>query len=395
MVLIGYVILSFWLLLLLWAGIQKKCNKHFVIGFLELILVYVAVNHALFAEMLLEKSSYASHREEIIRQSLPFFQTVWNVFWNSSQHVDSLHQYLVFPILLMLIVNAIAYRRMEKAQQTRARMGFWGMLLLLGIAVFYGLCESEPVIAFQNAQKGFLHSFQACRYYWFYPAGWYLEYVLCLLPWWDHEGRGWWTQKWVKTLAAILFLLPTIHLVLYNSYFYLNVNQINNGSAITGYISWESFYAEDLMEKLDLAIGKEKSGYRIAHLGVSPAPALMHGFYTVDGYSNNYPLEYKHRFRRVIEDELANAPATRAYFDEWGSRCYLFNSQTGYYYMLKKGNQAHYKGLAFHLDALKELGCEYLFVGAQIEDYQEMGLDFMGYYETENSYWGIWLYGLR
>lgn len=49
----------------------------------------------------------------------------------------------------------------------------------------------------------------------------------------------------------------------------------------------------------------------------------------------------------------------------------------------------------FHLDDLKELGCEYLFSGAQIEDYQEMGLDFIGYYETENSYWGIWLYGLR
>lgn len=101
-------------------------------------------------------------------------------------------------------------------------------------------------------------------------------------------------QKWVKVLAASLFLLPTIHLVLYNSYFYLNVNQINNGSAITGYISWEGFYAQELMEQLDRAIGREKN-----------------------------PLEYKHSFRKVIEEELAKAPETRAYFDEWGSRCYL------------------------------------------------------------------------
>ena len=44
------------------------------------------------------------------------------------------------------------------------------------------------------------------------------------------------------------------------------------------------------MQEIDDAIGRDKSTYRVAHLGVSPAPALMHGFYTVDGYSNNYPL---------------------------------------------------------------------------------------------------------
>ena len=54
------------------------------------------------------------------------------------------------------------------------------------------------------------------------------------------------------------------------------------------------------MQEIDDAIGRDKSTYRVAHLGISPAPALMHGFYTVDGYSNNYPLEYKHRFREVI-----------------------------------------------------------------------------------------------
>ena len=60
-------------------------------------------------------------------------------------------------------------------------------------------------------------------------------------------------------------------------------------------------------------------------LGISPAPALMHGFYTVDGYSNNYPLEYKHRFREVIAPEIEKNEEVRVYFDTWGNRCYLFN----------------------------------------------------------------------
>ena len=53
------------------------------------------------------------------------------------------------------------------------------------------------------------------------------------------------------------------------------------------------------MQQLEDAIGRNMEEYRVAHLGVSPAPSLMHGFYTADGYSNNYPLEYKHRFGRL------------------------------------------------------------------------------------------------
>lgn len=174
----------------------------------------------------------------------------------------------------------------------------------------------------------------------------------------------------------------------------MNVNQHNNGSDITGYISWKSYYAEDLMQKLDDAIGKDKSSYRIAHLGMSPAPALMHGFYTVDGYSNNYPLEYKHRFRKVIEKELEEVPETAVYYDTWGSRCYLFNSESGNVWMLGKHQKIVYQDLRFDIDALKNLGCSYIFSCGVIENADELGLNLLGYYETDSSYWGVWLYQL-
>ena len=198
-----------------------------------------------------------------------------------------------------------------------------------------------------------------------------------------------------KLVILLLCLLPTLQLLKVNSGMYLNVNQRNNGSGITGYISWESWFAEDLMQEIDEAICRDKSTYRVAHLGISPAPALMHGFYTVDGYSNNYPLEYKHRFRRVIAAELEKNEEIRNYFDLWGNRCYLFNSITGNYMRLQKGNSLVYEGLEFDMDALRELGCEYLFSGAEIADATRMGLKSLGYYETEKSYWGIWVYVLE
>ena len=204
---------------------------------------------------------------------------------------------------------------------------------------------------------------------------------------WRIGGRRIW-----KMAVLVLALLPTINLIKVNSYFYMNVNQINNGNGITGYISWESFYAEDLMRQLDEAIGRELSEYRVGHLGINPAPALMHGFYTVDGYSNNYPLEYKHNFRQVIAGELAKNEEMRVYFDCWGSRCYLFNAVTGNYWLLGKNSGVRYDNLEFDMKALRNLGCEYLFSGAEIVNAEEMGLALIGYYETKSSYWGIWLY---
>lgn len=44
---------------------------------------------------------------------------------------------------------------------------------------------------------------------------------------------------------------------------------------------------------------------RVASIGICPVVSLMHGFYTIDGYSNNYPLEYKHTFWGIQTEELA------------------------------------------------------------------------------------------
>ena len=148
------------------------------------------------------------------------------------------------------------------------------------------------------------------------------------------------------------------------------------------------------MQELDTAIGRDKSTYRVGHLGMNPAPAINHGFYTIDGYSSNYSVEYKHRFRKVIAKELDKSPATEVYFDLWGNRCYLFNSATGNAWMLGKKDHIVYENLELDMEALKDLECEYLFSCGEILNAEELGLKFMGYFETENSYWGVWLYQL-
>lgn len=399
----GYVVLGFWALAIFMSLIQKTPRKWLISGFLELLVIYLIVNRSLFLELLLGNSAYISHREEMVSYAQPFWQTAEDVFVNSAQHAPSLHKYLILPILLLLAAGA--FLKKNDAEKKLYRAAVWGMGLLAGMALFYAFCKSAPVVAFKNSVTGFLHYFQAERFYWLYPAGWYLEFALIFAVWWKKAGRtaaegeeGLLLRTGLnagRIFSLALLLLPTVNLIQVNSYFYRNVNQINNGSGITGYVTWESYYAEDLMKQLEQAIGRDMSTYRVAHLGVSPAPSLMHGFYTVDGYSNNYPMEYKHAFRKVIERELAKNPETKQYFDEWGNRCYLFNSITGTYYSVAKNAGIQYEGLEFDMEALRELGCEYLFSGGEILDAERMGLESMGYFETENSYWGIWLYRLE
>lgn len=395
----GYVVLSLWALALVYCAWQKKLHKWIVIGFLALLGVYVVVNYRLFLELFLGQAAYVSHREETLNGAMAFWSTVKDVFVNSASHSPSLHKYLIVPIVLLLVAEGIFFQKLSKAEQRNFFMALGGLLLLAGIALFYGLYNSEAVTNWKNSLSGFLRYFQMERYYWLYPAGWYLEFACVFGIWW-RAGLAENSKKilhWpcVKAIVLVFLLWPTLQTILYQSIFYTNVNQINNGSGVTGYVSWENYYSEDLMTELENVIGREMSTYRIAHLGMSPCPSLMHGFYTVDGYSNNYSLEYKHQFRKVIAKELDKAEESKVYFDTWGNRCYLFNSITGSSYMLPKGNDIRYEGLEFDMQALGELGCEYIFSAAEIADAAELGLEFLGYYETGESYWGIWLYELK
>ncbi len=389
LVLIGYVILGLWAVGMAVLLLRKEKAREVFAGGILLLICYLGVNYRLFYELILGKAQYISHRAEQMNESHPVWESIWDLFLNSGQHAVSLHRYFILPILLLIILALVRIRtfRKEQRKQIWLAVGIFG--LLCAIAALYGLLRGQAVTDWKNKQNGFLRYFQAERFYWLYPALWYLELGIAAGIWWNRK-------KSIFTLLLLgILCLPGVNQIKNSGMFYQNVNQWNNGSSVTGYISWESFYAEDLMQQLEEAIGADMETYRIAHLGISPAPALMHGFYTVDGYSNNYSLEYKHRFRKVIEKELEKCEPARIYFDRWGSRCYLFNASSGTYYYLSKRDEAVFEDLEFDMEALKNLGCSYLFSGGRIVDPDALNLEFLGYFGTPESYWGIWLYRLK
>lgn len=156
--------------------------------------------------------------------------------------------------------------------------------------------------------------------------------------------------------------------------------------------SYKQFYDTNLFDEVekDLAIRKNKE--HIICLGFHPSVALYNGFYTLDGYFQTYPLSHKHQFRKVIEGELAKSEVLRDYFDNWGSRCYLFSSELGSDYLWGKKRNGRVMNLGINIDELRKMGCSYIFSTVDIDNYQFLNLDFAGSYTTSSSFWNIKVY---
>ena len=197
-------------------------------------------------------------------------------------------------------------------------------------------------------------------------------------------------------IIAFVSFLPTLFYVAKNEdgIFYQNINQINNGGSITGYITWESLYSEDLMTTIENDIGKDMTTYRVASIGICPVVTLMHGFYTIDGYSNNYSLDYKHTFGEIISGELEQNSYIYSYFYDWGNRCYLFYHEWGNGFLLGKNYNLTITNPQFDFDKMRELNCQYIFSAGVIEDADDYGLALLNVYEDDTSYWRIWVYEL-
>ncbi|MCK4695469.1 MAG: hypothetical protein KAT74_06890, partial [Candidatus Cloacimonetes bacterium] len=167
-------------------------------------------------------------------------------------------------------------------------------------------------------------------------------------------------------------------------------------------ITYKEFFSEKLFYEINDFIGRPQNEYRVVSLGIHPSIAQYNGFYTLDSYQNNYLLDYKDKFRKVIEKELGKSQAGKRWFDEWGNRCYLFSSELQprlseispwpvfFENIKEKENKIH--NLEINSQALKELGGKYIFSTYEILNTRENDLELLNIFEREDSPWRIYLY---
>jgi hypothetical protein len=85
----------------------------------------------------------------------------------------------------------------------------------------------------------------------------------------------------------------------------------------------------------------------------------------------------------VIAKELEKNEVIKQYYDDWGSRCYLFSAELGLDYDIRKDENITIRNLQIDTEVLKKLGCEYIFSAVAIENASDMNMKLLDVFEGE------------
>lgn len=368
---------------------NKAINLAFFSGLLILGLTYALVEYNLINIMFLS-NSFVSHRTEWIPD-------VWDYsfkddiarslsnFLFGQYHAASLHTAIVvsLPFVAAILIKKRALRK------ERSRLLLISITLALIISFLYGLFHwigSTPL----TEKFPLLRTFQFSRFHWLHPLIWYIIFALVLSIVCQRKYG-----KYV-VLLLVAFQLAYVTSWNYNTMSHIKIIIKKKIGRRISEVSYREFFSEDLFQQITESINQPKSSYRVASIGIHPSIAQYNGFYTLDSYQNNYSLEYKHKFRRIIKNELAKSEKWRKYFDNWGSRCYVFVAE-----MEKEGSQVRKEwgikiyDLSLNTEAFKKMGGKYIFSAVEIVNAADNQLELVRVFDHADSAWRIFLYAVR
>ena len=386
----GYTVTGCALLISIISFMKGNKRKGFFCASLLLLAGYLIQDYSLILQIMGIGSREASIREEFIIAGMDFWEVFCSVFVNGFAHAISYHKFIIPPAVVVSVYGICRYHRLSKERQKEVKL-IWGLLLIaVMIAAFCALFHCHAIVGFRNKAGGIIKYFQIDRFYWFYPAIWYFM-LACICSFLYGQMH----RKYAAGAICMILLAVTGIFVLWNSNFKKNFRQLVN-SETSNQITWEDFYSESLFceiaDYIEEQSGMGQEEYRVGSIGLHPAVAVLNGFYTIDGYSNNYNLSYKHEFREIIAYELSQNEYNRIYFDNWGDRCYIFASEYNGGVILGKSDQVVFSDLILQSKKLKEMSCRYILSAGEIADSEQTGLTLCRIFERDDSYYRIYLY---
>lgn len=373
-------------------GIKKQMPM--LVGFVLMCIIFVLCNLSLFAEFIpwIGGAGEISHRTEFVLNPITDYPAQFKMdFFGESMYTPA-YGGLICGVTLALVALCIVFRKKEMIRKPLI------ILCVMFVITILSLLWRSSACAETIRQSGTLKYFQANRISWLIPPMWYVLLGIdfdIILQWMAEKQKD--GKKQVTQFAvygSILVICALVALIVFRqSFLNRHVRQILFPDTYK-IMSWNQYYAPDVFEQIDVSIGRDKQEYRVVSLGMSPAAALYNGFYCLDGYSNNYPLSYKHEFRKAFEKELEKSESNRVYFDDWGNRCYLMSSESGGSPLISKYQATLYQNLEIDVNNLSDMGCEYIFSAMEISGASDLGLSLMGVYETSGSYYKVYVYSL-
>ena len=377
--LLGYLISPF---LIITSGIffmadllkNKKINFKLIIGISIFLVFTIIVDYQMY-NMVLAKTSFVPHRTEWNMAKINnlnteyIIQSVITLFFKTQYHTGSMPTKIILVLFFIGISISFFNRKYIKTYLTL-------FLAILCIVTFFGL-NFILVMKFGD-RISLLRIFQWNRFYYLLPVLWILLLAVLVRHLSEH-----------KILHFFLVFMLSFQFVYI---FRENTELLNNWKLILNQKITEpifsEFYSEPIFKEVDAYIAKPKSEFRVGCVGFLPAVASYNGFYTVDGYQNMYDVNYKHKFRKIIDKDLEKNEAIKTSFDYWGNKCYLYCDE-----LFKNGTISI---LNFDFNTFKKLGGEYLLTTCEIKYPDSCGLVFNKKFEDHSKgYYKIFLYKVK
>lgn len=394
LVLVGYADLFLMLCMALVMQIRKHPATKYAWMQLAILFVILLLPNISLLGNILAPSDLVSHKTEMAISSSPLVTTFIDAFVNDQPHANALHSRIVPWLLAASAAGLLLYNHWTDDQKHKI-WWLWGMLgAAVAIAGIYALWGWEPIVKLRRALGGIFTSFQADRFYWLSPCVWFV--ALGFLVWFLLQFAKHSVVQKISAWTLAVVLLGVMAVTVYRgSNFRTNFDILRNPTNPATVEAWDSLYSPELFEEIEEYIGLPQESYKVASVGLYPSVPLYNGFYCIDGYSNNYDVEYKHAFRKIISKELEKSNDIQWYFDAWGNRCYVFSAELGKNYVFTKDEDRTIENLELSHDALKELDCDYIFSGVEIGNPEDSGLEYLASFEHEDSPYRISVYSVK
>jgi hypothetical protein len=230
----------------------------------------------------------------------------------------------------------------------------------------------------------FINSFQWDRFYLLSPLIWYFHLALSVKIVFDAVRH----VRWGTSLLIFIFFCQFYFLWKDNKEYQETVYNLFSGKHYG--TSFKDFYSRELFSEIRDYLGKPQSKYTVGSIALHPSVAQYNGFYTIDSYQNNYLLSYKKHFRNIISGELNKSANLTKYFDEWGSRCYLFVN--GVFPTYSVTRWAGYSSVDAIFDFENGPPVDYIFSAIEITNPETSNLKLLKLFDNESSIYKIYLY---
>lgn len=352
--------------------VRRDWNPYFLGSIIFMLVIFFIVDYRLFYSLIIPHE--ATHRIEFISSRHDIWRSIRLSLKNyvlGHHHVMTVHTFFILPVSFFALWLLV----FKKKHFPFKKRFLYLFLLNMILSIWYAFWFNKVWIPVKETFD-ITVTFNFARFHFLRPLVIYVIFALsCLIIW--NLGRKW------KSFVKGIIIMQVFILFLANEEIIFR---------FLGTPSYKEYYATDQFSDIRDYIGLPQDSYRVASIGLHPAIAQYNGFYTLDTYNNFYPLRYKYEFREIIEKELEKNDHLKEYFDEWGSRCYIFVAELGKKYDYKKDSKKVIHNLELNTNAFRSMGGQFIFSAVPIENAFSNNLTLMKVFNHTDSVWKIYLY---